>query len=562
MKYCSQCGERLEDGDIFCPACGSRQQEFAPVQAQAPAAVTESAPAQNEYDYPAADTSLNGEAAPVVPKAKKKKTGLIIGLAAAALVVLGVAALFVTGAYASLLPHSKLKLGLAENKLIQSVSANRYADFELPEAVDYRLTADLVTNDYVDYSTEEIADMIKDCTLTGSIDTVEGYGLAARLDYKGNTAVDLKLLMDEEQLGLYLSPASDDYYTFSTKKLYERLFPDEDPEKYKELFKTVDIDKVKKDYQNLLDIVLRSLNDAEIDIQKNMPVTLFDGEAHKAAVYTVPITEELVRDVLTAVIDYLDSDECYISDYIGEGYMTEGLVDMLLYGRYYGGYSGETKTFKEQLAEAREHIDETAREIAEQNLKFEVLMEGNDIIRQRIYNDEGCLAYESVKSGKTQRLWVYMKEDEDYAFRAECEIASRGNDRTINMDLFSDDEKVAGLECDIDISSRSVIGTFEGDYKLTVYSDWDESVSVVKMNVAPEANGFMHSVTYEADDDTAYYSGIDTVRAKLFVASGSRVKVPAGVETVDISDYSDMKLMRLANTLASKLSSRLEDLFD
>ena len=89
---CTQCGSPLSEGSLFCQACGSPVKEQPPVQpAQAP---PPAAPAQPQpiYQQPPTQPYAQQPYAPPytgAPQTKKKRTGLIIGIIAGAVVLIG-----------------------------------------------------------------------------------------------------------------------------------------------------------------------------------------------------------------------------------------------------------------------------------------------------------------------------------------------------------------------------------------------------------------------------------------------------------------------------------------
>ena len=115
MRYCSKCGEPLKDEAVFCPICGNKV--VMPEAEEVPAEINEAPAEINEAPAEAYET-------PAAPKKRKKggKVALIVALVAVGLVALLLIAgalLYFTGAYAKLLPASRLKLGLAEKEYVE-----------------------------------------------------------------------------------------------------------------------------------------------------------------------------------------------------------------------------------------------------------------------------------------------------------------------------------------------------------------------------------------------------------------------------------------------------------
>ena len=634
MKYCPQCGEKLEDQSRFCSCCGAVQ----PMAAAAPehsvedlmnaanseegAAAAFAAMANEAADQPAGETVLldqtnspfeaqqgyaqqgyaqqgyaqqgyaqqgypqqgyapqgyaqqgyahaaydpnsgcapaYGEELPV--KTKKKKTGLIIGLCALAALLLAAVLLFVTGAYAQLLPASKLKLGLAEKKLA-AASEKRIDVFSaLLDGFDFSFDADVEIEPYEeDGYYAEVFDMLNEVKLHGGLKTGEQLKLGLRGEYKGNTAADIRLFADKDRVGAYLAPASDVYYTADLAKLLERFAPQVDASKLAVLFRELDRDEIEADRQAIAKIVADTLAKAKIDIDKNESVKLFGSEKiDGCAVYTVKLTEEEIEDLINDIADYLDSDDCYIAEYFDELLELAAEFNLEIDIENTAGKTGMSGL----TAQLREGAHDFAAKYVEEGMLIEAVMKGSELIRQRIYNDDGELGYDSKANGDKTHTMIYSR-----AFDSEGERRVIDANTTVNgsrVELEAAVTSYGELDClinaDIDTSSMSAIGTYEGEYTIKAYDFYGDE-TVIKVKVEKENGGMMHRVNVELDEDQAYSSEFRSINANILVKDGSGVEKPAGASEEDVGEYTDMQFVQLYYKLITGFSSAFGDFID
>ncbi len=143
MKFCTNCGAKLEDMSVFCPNCGNRVAAPAPVAEPAPAPVVEPAPMPAFEPAPA--PVFEPTPAPVVepPKKKKSKAPLILGIVAGVLVV-AIVAVIVLSSFVTAPIKTYLEVELAGNfdKIEELAPAaywdhleDKYKGFSLDDAI-------------------------------------------------------------------------------------------------------------------------------------------------------------------------------------------------------------------------------------------------------------------------------------------------------------------------------------------------------------------------------------------------------------------------------------------
>lgn len=588
MKFCAQCGERLDDASAFCSRCGAKQAGFDFEQKVSDAAdnavetaegavndaetVIENAGEEIRAEYDEAVTAVTAYSAADYKEprpVKKRRRGWIIAAIVAAALLLSVGALAATGAYTSLIPHSKLKLGLAERSLFNtSVQAVNRA---LPEQdglnADFELGVDIDPGEmggfYADYY-GQIFDIINNLKLFASVDTRECLDLSVRGDYKGNTAADLRLFVEKDKFGVYIAPADDDLYTITRTALLGKLAPELDPAKTDFLFDKIDKAALRQDSEAIADIVKKALKEADIAIEKNVPVDLFnDGEQIKAAVYTITLTEEQIKALLTDIADYLDSDDCYLADYandwiilLNELAVKEIDEDMDLYLDDFEDYAG----IDDVIANFREKIPELAKQYVEDGYKLEAVMKGNDIVRQRIYNDDGSFGYDAIAEGNEEHFMVYADDDEERVLSADVNRVVNGDNVEVKCVANVSEGNKLVVEGKSDLSKRSVIGTHEGVWDFVATDADGETIGTAHVDSAMDKNSRMkHLINVKPGADME--AEFNELTIDFLAGEGDGVERPAGVEEVDISDYSDTKLTRLISSIVLKLYSNIGGIF-
>ena len=164
-----------------------------------------------------------------------------------------------------------------------------------------------------------------------------------------------------------------------------------------------------------------------------------------------------------------------------------------------------------------------------------------------------------AQSGERVVCILLFVEDEGYV---DYNAAENGGVKNIEVKVCEyDSEPMAELTARINTSSRSVIGTYEGVYELTVKeSEYNDPITL-KMEVSPAEDGMQHKISVVFDEDNAYYYGMDSLEVNALVYEGEAVEAPAGVKSTDITDYSDMQFYMLLFKLSNGLEDVLGDIF-
>lgn len=222
--FCKSCGAPLSDEARFCPVCGS------PVPVAEEPEIASEEPVQNDFPTPgsaepqsAQPDAFYSPAAPAeqnpyaqqpeqpVKPAKKSRLGLIIGIAAAVLVVLGGGLFaYASGVFAT--PVQKFKM--YNTALLDTVTDPIVKAFddvnEKNVGLDTDITFTASTN--IDSYVNEI---LEDSSLLCQVNApkAEKGTVGLKLNLMGEETIDAAFRWDEESVGVYVPDVGNSFYT-------------------------------------------------------------------------------------------------------------------------------------------------------------------------------------------------------------------------------------------------------------------------------------------------------------------------------------------------------------
>jgi hypothetical protein len=561
MKYCHACGQAIDDDTVFCPFCGTRQEPLPVDEPEAEPELgpepysnddmdTEPEPESYQVDAYEEEESWSAPAAEPPKKKKKKgapknkKTALRLGLILGGVVILAAAVvlLFLTGSIGSLLPHSKAKLKLAEANLFKQVASvgnaelNQYKDFDF----SYDLSMKAVNNSSRTYTSGSVttADILNKMKLSGGIEgNGKGLKLHAAADYKSNELLDVLFFLDQDKVSLYMSPVSDDFYTCKIDDLLRLSGRESDDLPGTE--KLADTDLAKKDLEKAVTVAFKDLFDSKIKISKGKTIQLFDDEktVKGAAIYQISPTEKEWKKLMQDAFDAVSYKGSYLYRAV----------------EYYLAMNKSSKDVDDYLDDLREEIPEIAENMADSELKIEVIMKGNTILRQRMYTEDGHMGYDAYRSGKETRFFVFYASNSSEEYTPVFDFQSTKSGRTYEFEatVGKGSDKVRFSGADVNPGKTSALGIPVGEYSFSVEKNR------VELNVVPEGKGTNHELRIRFNQEYRYRS-FDSFSLTLYTEKGASISKPKGVETVDISDYSDAEFQKLASKVGQKLYSVLQ----
>ena len=553
MKFCPNCGEALEDDARFCPECGA--------SVAAAEAAIEEAPVKEAV--PAAEAE-----APAEPRKKKSGVGKAIGIAALvilALLIAAAAVLYFTGLWQKLVPASRLKLGLAEKALVDRSLDDAFdkqnepirsalTDLKAKAEVTCEIDADGGMFSEITYIKALIDELKLDLDLDCDKDD---RNIKLGLTYKGNPMLDGTVLINSEQLGLYIPQLDSNYYTISPEKLKELMFDEEgaDIDLTKLDLSPFDEAKTRKEVMDLLKILAKLSTKENTDITKGFEVSLFDSKTlTKTDKYVITPTEEQLKAVIDELADYLGREASYLGGRLNGFYSV--LKSLSGSGSvFFCNDAAPTETEVEELPETlsefiKSKSGEIAKQFAEQKVFFEIYMQGDEVVSHRVISQKSQVAIDHVTEGKVRHVFTSVVDDDGDRTTTDVNIDETDLSKTVidyKANAYGSVTEAHGV---FDQTKHSAIGTMPG-----AISFKSEGEELVNITVAEKGDGMEHIIVITLPEYAD--SEINAIKIIANVTEGSGVSAPAGVSPVDLSDKSEEEIGEIFENMIEEFSDVL-----
>ena len=610
MKKCPNCGEDLQDQDVFCTYCGEKvESETAPtpvtiepaaepaakatpaaeIAPEATAAVAEQAPpaaepapaavepiaeataAVAEQAPPAAEptpvaaeptaeaTSTTVNPAPeyaryTVEEKKKKGFSPLIFIGLFLLLAIVVAAVFSFGKNLfsgglNLSPEQKFlnyQYDYLENKFKALEDLGFLSTEENQEAT-------LVLTGEVE-GEEEINKYLEDTALTLETKTDLDKGslqMSMGLKLMGSDILDAYGEYVDGKIGFSVPTIDENFYKGDYKKIYENLTgekADETPDlkQVKENKKT--LEKLRKKYGALLSTLITKDN---LTVEKTKFTLDSVKKDYKGEVYTFKPKAKDIQAFMEKLATMVEKDK--------------DLETLLEQGSYGNGFEaamglGEEPDAKEQLAKFAENLRDNAEEIGktieEANFTWEIAVEGKELRQIKISSDQGVYSLESGKDGaKTvEQLNAQPADSENYYLTNT--YTKKGKTLKGSISGGNGIINIQGLEYSIETDKKSVLMPY-GTYSV---KDPTGMGGEANLTVKEGKNG---STDHELliSGLQSYYLGFDSLKINVNSSDKTKLSAPKG-KAVDISDYSEEELSELAEKFGQGFEHIFESLED
>ena len=601
MKKCPNCGEDLQDQDVFCTYCGEKvESETAPTPvtiepaaepkaaeqtvdespaavaaapaaaeptAEATAAVAEQTPPAVEPTPAAAElraeataavaepippavepTPVAAEQAPeyaryTVEEKKKKGVSPLIFIGLFLLLAIVVAAVF---SFGKNLFSGGLNLS-PEQKFLNYQYDYLENKFKALEDLGFLSTeenqeATLVLTGEVE-GNEEINQYLEDTALTLETKTDLDKGSSDILDAYGEYV--------DGKIGFSVPTIDENFYKGDYKKIYENLTgekADETPDlkQVKENKKT--LEKLRKKYGALLSTLITKDN---LTVEKTKFTLDSVKKNYKGEVYTFKPKAKDIQAFMEKLATMVEKDK--------------DLETLLEQGSYGNGFEaamglGEEPDAKEQLAKFAENLRDNAEEmgktIEEANFTWEIAVEGKELRLIKISSDYGVYSLESGKDGaKTvEQLNAQPADSENYYLTNT--YTKKGKTLKGSISGGNGIINIQGLEYSIETDKKSVLMPYG------TYSVKDPTGMGGEANLTVK-EGKKGSTDHELliSGLQSYYLGFDSLKINLNSSDKTKLSAPKG-KAVDISDYSEEELSELAEKFGQGFEHIFESLED
>ena len=330
MRFCMECGEKLNDDQLFCPNCGTKvavedaimKDQSAPTRDQYSdgkdqyARVNPLTPDETIQLDEAPDEAIRFDEEPETTTAKKNhKLWVGLGIGAGVLVVGAVILVLVlTGAFKSKsLKPSKEKLITLEDAFLSDAwnQAESLASAVKEASFDADVTFDIEEDSYSSsgFSTASLMDSL---SVHLSKDARKGQDIGVQVLYYFNPVLDLRLFdLDQDDILLYCSPGSNDLYRINLQQFLTQMLSSEyeSSNVSSMLVQLLLSDQsgklLEQDYKEVQKVLLGLFEASEVDIEAEETIELFDDEEETCELYTVQPTASELEDALTELFDYL-----------------------------------------------------------------------------------------------------------------------------------------------------------------------------------------------------------------------------------------------------------------
>lgn len=612
MKKCPNCGEDLQDQDVFCTYCGEKvESETAPTPvtiepaaepkaaeqtvdespaavaaapaaaeptAEATAAVAEQTPPAVEPTPAAAELRAEATAAvaePIPPAAEptpvaaeqapeyarytveeKKKKGVspLIFIGLFLLLAIVVAAVF---SFGKNLFSGGLNLS-PEQKFLNYQYDYLENKFKALEDLGFLSTeenqeATLVLTGEVE-GNEEINQYLEDTALTLETKTDLDKGslqMNMGLKLMGSDILDAYGEYVDGKIGFSVPTIDENFYKGDYKKIYENLTgekADETPDLKQVKENKKTLEKLRKKYGALLSTLITKDN---LTVEKTKFTLDSVKKDYKGEVYTFKPKAKDIQAFMEKLATMVEKDK--------------DLETLLEQGSYGNGFEaamglGEEPDAKEQLAKFAENLRDNAEEmgktIEEANFTWEIAVEGKELRLIKISSDQGVYSLESGKDGaKTvEQLNAQPADSENYYLTNT--YTKKGKTLKGSISGGNGIINIQGLEYSIETDKKSVLMPY-GTYSV---KDPTGMGGEANLTVKEGKNGSTdHELVISGLQ--SYYLGFDSLKINLNSSDKTKLSAPKG-KAVDISDYSEEELSELAEKFGQGFEHIFESLED
>ena len=507
MKYCTKCGARLVEGAKFCTVCGSR------VDCSAPA---ENVQATSEKE----NTFVAVPAAETAQPRRKFMWGILTAVLALVLIVGAAGAFFFRSGMFESAPTRFVRIHRqmidpAVNFSVETVT-KQLNDRRTEKVREYTgIDTDFTVTVDMETGSDTVDEIINDSSVTFMVkagDSVKPlFGFIVNLS--GSDVLSGTLVVDKDNLGIYLPELSDEYYKLyyddladilkkigvdsgvDIQAIIDSFYSTESP-------LGIDSGKLEAIISSYLDIFFSMVKDENTTSSKEDVLLPGCGEKISCTVLTFKPSASDITEMVKAFCDKLKDDDdlreivrniaeyAYISNAsMADQYETsEDYVNFIL-----KSYDDMVKNLWDKY---EEDIIECANNVEENEICWKIAYKGVRVHMISLTDkDQNGIGYESVGNvleGRTDMVVTYEEGKADKIAESQFKLTGKNAEGSVN--IYKLDDGTAKIEYSFNLSQKSGLKIPYGALSFQ-YGDIKADVKVDS-----EGTGSLHDIRIKADD--------------------------------------------------------------
>ncbi len=523
-NFCQKCGEPFSTGvtEKFCPNCGEKV-------------------GKNDKACANCGKALDEEIKPQ----KSKKIGIIAGVAAAAVlcvgIIFGMASKLFAAPYKDFVKfHQELAASHFFNKMEKTIDIYGKGEFSSDLTISARTDSE-IANRLLEGSSIKLKIDARDdeFTANGELNVTRSPVLSANLFYDGG------------QFGFNLPELDSNNYVFDVEELFESNGVEFDPEDVK--MPKISGKETCELIRAYFDIIYTAVNKDNVTLEKSQGFDMDFGDGLTGNVYTFRPRAEDITEMVNKIADHMENDEA-LKDQIHDYLRLFVFQNM---SEYYSNVDNFEAALEKLPSRLRENASSIGEKTESSGFVWRLYTSGGEVCRIAIgvSEQEDSFVYENTGDRDGKHVTGFGINSRNAACRIANEYAidqNRCSGRFYIEDA-GNGTTYFSLEYDTENNGRSTLDIPFGNYSFYIPdADADISIAVTK---GSGSDGDKHEITVKGVRD-AFNGMTDTISITVKATeSGTAVRSDAPI--VDITDYTQEEFDKLGENLARQLQNNV-----